>query len=168
MRRSVRSVAVMVILLLAAGAGRALSALQEGRIREIQVRMSVGAAGPESVRFLLFRPDGARIQALSQKISPGNLPRERNPELSEDLLLIVAVDAGGEEIYRASRPDPRLLRAETTDESGKLAVRKLYRESVDFWVAVPDDPPPDKILFFHPEWTGSVFNLVPVGEVKLR
>ncbi len=145
-----------------------LSAPQDGAVREIQVRMSVGAAGPEAMRFLASPPASARVEVKTQRTSPGPLPRERNPELSEDLLVIVAVNSRQEEIYRTSRPDPRLLRAETPDETGRLSSQRLYRESVDFWVALPDDPGLDKVLFFHPEWTGTVFNLVPVGEVKLR
>lgn len=130
--------------------------------------MSVGAAVPERPRFLSFRPDYARMEVRTQRLLPGPLPRERNPELSEDLLVIVAVNGRDEEVYRTSRIDPRLLRAETADESGRLSSARLYRESVDFWVAVPDEPDLAKVLFFHPEWTGAVFNLVPVGEVKLR
>ena len=99
---------------------------------------------------------------------PGNLPRQRRPELSEDLLVVVAYNGRGEEVYRTSQIDPRLLRAETADESGRLTSTLLYRESVDFWVALPDDPELDKVAFFHPQWTGEVFNLVPVGEVRLR
>jgi len=164
----IHATAAMCAALFGAAAPAAPSALQAAAVREIHVRLSVGAGGPESARFLSFRPEGARLEVKGQRTSPGNPPRERNPELSEDLLLIVAVNTRGAEVYRVSRPDPRLLRAETTDESGKLAVRKLYRESVEFWVALPDDPDLDKVLFFHPEWTGTAFNLVPVGEVELR
>jgi hypothetical protein len=144
------------------------SDFQSGPIREIRVRMSVGGTASEGQRFLPFRPESARMEIRERRTVPGNLPRQRRPELSEDLLVIVAVNTRGEEIYRTSQPDPRLLRAETADEAGRLTSTLLYLENVDFWVALPDDPDLDKIVFFHPLWTGVVFNLVPIGEVRLR
>jgi len=164
----IRVVAAVLALALCAAVQPLLSGPQTGTVREIKVRMSIGAAAPESLRFLSFRPDTARMEVLARKTLPGTLQRERNPELSEDLVVIVAVNIRGEETYRVSRPDPRLLRAETADDTGLLSSTRLYRENVEFWVALPDDPDLDKILFFHPEWTGAVFNLVPVGEVRLR
>jgi hypothetical protein len=145
-----------------------LPAPQSGSIREVRVQMSVGGAASEQQRFLSFRPESARMEVRERRTVPGNLPRQRRPELSEDLLVIVAFNTRGEEIYRASQPDPRLLRAETADETGRLTSTLLYRESVDFWFALPDDPDLDKAVFFHPQWTGTVFNLVPLGEVRLR
>ena len=146
----------------------ALSDQQVGSIREIRVRMSVGGAPSEQPRFLSFRPESARMEVRERRTVPGNLPRQRRPELSEDLLVIIAFNGRGEEVYRTSQIDPRLLRAETADENGRLTSSLLYRESVDFWVALPDDPEMDKAVFYHPWWTGEVFNLVPVGEVRLR
>jgi len=141
---------------------------QSGAIREIKVRMSVGGAASEHQRFLSFRPESARMDIKERRTVPGNLPRQRRPELSEDLLVVIAFNVRGEEIYRTSQIDPRLLRAETADETGRLTSTLLYNESVDFWVALPDDPDLDKAVFFHPQWTGTFFNLVPVGEVRLR
>jgi hypothetical protein len=145
-----------------------VSAATPGLVREIKVRMSVAGGAPEGGGFLSFRPDFARWELRAEKRMPGDPPRERRSELSEDLLVIAALDGAGREIWRATRPDPRLLRAETADEAGVLHSTKLYRQSVEFWVAVPDDPDLDKVVFFHPEWTGTVFNLVPLGEVRLR
>jgi hypothetical protein len=145
-----------------------LSGPQNGSIREIKVQMSVGGGPPENQRFLSFRPESARMEVKERRTVPGNLPRQRRPELSEDLLVIIAFNIRGEETYRTSQIDPRLLRAETADETGRLTSTLLYSESVDFWVALPDDPDLDKIVFFHPQWTGTVFNLAPVGEVRLR
>jgi len=130
--------------------------------------MSVGGAASEHQRFLSFRPESARMEVRERRTVAGNLPRQRRPELSEDLLVIIAYNIRGEEIYRTSQIDPRLLRAETADETGRLTSTLLYRESVDFWVVLPDDPDLDKAVFFHPQWTGEVFNLIHVGEVRLR
>jgi hypothetical protein len=145
-----------------------LSGPQGGTVREIKVRMSVGGAPSEHPRYLSFRPESARMEAVERRTVPGTLPRQRRPELSEDLLVVIAINVRGEEVYRTSQIDPRLLRAETADDNGDLTSTLLYRESVDFWIALPDDPDLDKAVFYHPQWTGEVFNLVPVGEVRFR
>jgi len=162
----VRSGALALAVLAAAGPLRA--GLQSGAVREVQVRMSIGADAPEGPAFVHFQPEFARTAVRTQRTVPGRLPRQRRPELSEDLLVIAAFDVRGDEIYRTSLPDPRLLRAETADGSGRLASTRIYRESVDFWITLPDGPDLDHVVFSHPEWTGTVFNLVPVGEIKLR
>ena len=161
-------VAGAVVLFFGPAVSRELIGPQSGSVREIKVRMSVGGTPSEQTRYLSFRPEFARMEALERRTMPGNLPRQRRPELSEDLLVVVAYNGRGEEVYRTSQIDPRLLRAETADESGRLTSTLLYRESVDFWIALPDDPELDKAVFFHPQWTGEVFNLIPVGEVRLR
>jgi hypothetical protein len=162
------SMAGAFALCLGAAVPPVLSVPQSGSVREFQVRMSLGATAPEGDRFLPFRPEIARLEVRERRTVPGTLPRQRRPELSEDLLVIIAVNGRGDEVCRVVRPDPRLLRAETADDEGRLSSTTLYRESVDFWIALPDDPVLDRALFFHPQWTGTFFNLVPVGEVRLR
>jgi hypothetical protein len=139
-----------------------------GPLREIQIHLSIGAAAPGTVGILSFRPDFFRAEARQQRTLRGKLPRQRLPELSEDFLVIVSVNGRGEEIFRTVLLDPRLLRAETADDAGRLTSTSLYRDNVDFWITVPDDQGLDKLLFFHPRWTGETFLLVPAGEARLR
>jgi hypothetical protein len=166
--RKIRASAGALTLAMFTASVPLLSGTQTGAVREIQVRMSIGAGGPEAPSFVPFRPEIARLAIRDQRTLPGSLPRQRRLELSEDLLVIVALDLGGNEAYRTSLPDPRLLRAETADEAGNLSSIRLYRESVDFWIALPDRPDLDRVVLHHPEWTGTVFHLVPIAEVKLR
>ena len=137
-------------------------------LREVQVHLSVGAAAPGTVGLLSFRPDFFRAEVKQQRALMGRLQRLKKLELSEDFLVVVSVNGRGEETYRTALLDPRLLRAETADDAGRLTSISLYRDSVDFSITVPDAWDLDKLLFFHPQWTGETFLLVPVGEARLR
>jgi hypothetical protein len=137
-------------------------------LHEIQIRISVGEAAPSGLAFLTARPDYGQVTIKSQRSIRGNLPRERHPELSEDHLVVTAVDNRGMEGFRMIIPDPRLLRAETADASGRLSQVVFYRLSVDFWITLPEDPSFDRILVFQPQWSGTGFNLLPIGEARLR
>jgi len=141
---------------------------QSASLREIQIHLSVGEAAPAGAALLAFRPNFGLVTIQSQRRMSGNLPRERNPELSEDQLVIAALNGRGDEALRIIIPDPRLLRAETSDESGRLSQKLLYRAAVDFSVALPDDPALESIKIFQPQWTGAEFILVPIGEARLR
>jgi len=148
--------------------GLFVSGQQAGSLREIQIHMSVGAIGQEGLKFPAARPDYYQVTIMRQRSTRGTLPRERHPELSEDHLVVMAVDGRGDEIFRTIVPDPRLLRAETADPSGQLTNVLFYRVNIDFWITLPNDPDLEKVMIFQPQWTGTAFNLVPVGEARLR
>ena len=93
-------VAGAVVLFFGPAVSRELIGPQSGSVREIKVRMSVGGTPSEQTRYLSFRPEFARMEALERRTMPGNLPRQRRPELSEDLLVVVAYNGRGEEVYR--------------------------------------------------------------------
>lgn len=95
------------------------------------------------------------------------LPKERNPELAEDRLVVVGLDATGRELSRAIVLDPRLVRAEFGDSSGKLSRKLLYKDDVELSVALPDDPAIVSVIVYHPRWTGKHFVLDAIGQTKL-
>ncbi|OGW53351.1 MAG: hypothetical protein A2Y81_03540 [Nitrospirae bacterium RBG_13_43_8] len=96
-------------------------------------------------------------------------PKQRNPELSSDQLLVVAFDAKEKEIARIIIPDPRLIRAETFSLSGEIMTsREYYRESTDFTLILPANPKISSLKFYHPYWTGTEFILQLFGEVPLN
>jgi hypothetical protein len=96
-------------------------------------------------------------------------PKQRNPELSSDQLLVVAFDAKEKEIARIIIPDPRLIRAETFSLSGEIITsREYYRESTNFTLILPDNPSISNLKFYHPYWTGTEFILQFFGEVPLN
>ena len=108
------------------------------------------------------------VDVLDNKVIAGRAPRQRNPQLSADHLVLVGVDSLGNEIARVSILDPSLIRAESADQQGRITSTRLYRDSVDFSVVLPDDPRITSIKIYRPRWTGSQFLLDPVGEGSLQ
>ena len=143
-------------------------AQQTGWVRQIHLRFE--PASHESPLQLLSktRPSAHRISVIDQKVIRGTLPIQRNPQLSEDQLVIVALNAQGNEVTRLYHHDPRLIRAETADPDGKLTTENLYRESVEFVIALPRIPAIKSILILQPRWTGSEFQLDAIGKTDIE
>ena len=94
--------------------------------------------------------------------------RQRDPQLSEDDLVIVAVDAQGVEIAWQVVKDPSLVRAETPTPSGELEHRILRRADASFIVTLPQRSPAIATLrLYKPRWTGSAYVLDAVGTVTI-
>src|SRR5687768_5055206 len=76
---------------------------------------------------LLFSPAGdpAAPGAVNQfavagrRSVPDGPPLERNPQVSEDRLVVVALDAAGREVGWQLVPDPSIVRAEVPGPSGE-------------------------------------------------
>ena len=98
----------------------------------------------------------------------GRLPRQREPELSSDKVVILARDSGGKILDWQVVPDPRVRRAEAPGPGGELSGRILYRDRADFLFTLPDDPDITRIDFYQPRWTGSNFDLDIIGGVPLK
>ena len=92
---------------------------------------------------------------------------ERNPELSEQHLVVVAVDVKGREVGRRLVLDPRRLRIETADSSGRLSGEVQYRSDADLSVAVPDKAEMSALKIYQPHWNGTDFTLQLLGESAL-
>lgn len=61
-----------------------------------------------------------RVRLVSSARIDGGLPQQRSSEVSEQHLLLIAIDEDGLEIHRRLVIDPRLQRRETLDAAGKL------------------------------------------------
>jgi hypothetical protein len=115
------------------------------------------------------RPAGSAGEAVgtltAEQVAPapGDLPRRRSLDLAETELLIVALDGMSRVLWWTVMADPRLLRAETVDDSGELSGGLSYLPTVDFPIAYPDDPAIEALRLYHPRWTGSGFRLVPLA-----
>lgn len=108
------------------------------------------------------------ITVIEQRRIHGPPPKQRNPELSSEQLVAVALDALGQEITKVVIPDPRLIRAETADPSGKLTSSGfIYQASTDLIIPLPDDSRITTLKIYHPRWTGKKFILAQIGEVQL-
>jgi hypothetical protein len=134
------------------------------------IELHVSSTSPNAARDNLSAapPTDNTIKILSQKRTQGALPKQRNPELSQQNLVIVGVNAQGQEISRTVMLDPRIIRAETAEPSGKLTSSGLlYRNDATFSVMVPDEPGVIGLKVYQPRWSGSEYTLDLIGEAKL-
>jgi len=114
------------------------------------------------------RPHEHRLEIISQKQVLGAPQVQRNPQLSEDELVVSALDAQGKEITRVYIADPRLIRSENVDSRGNFASKKkLYRRSAKLIIPLPYHPEIKSIQIFQPHWTGAEFTLELIGEIQL-
>ncbi len=93
----------------------------------------------------------------------GTLPQKRTFELSATQIVIVAVGASDQVVWWDLIPDPRILRAETSDSSGKISGRTLFRRDTELFFHLPSNDAITMIRFYSPIWNGHEFSLDPIG-----
>lgn len=120
-----------------------------------------------SAAFTEQEPAGGVLSVVkSRKLEQGlSLPRAF--ELSPTQVLVVAVNESQQLRWWSLMPDPRILRAETSDDAGNLSGQTLYRSKADFIVAVPDDQTITEVRLYHPRWNGTEFSLESLGAIRL-
>jgi hypothetical protein len=156
---------VLLILLIIVGSpGHAA----EGRTAKevfLQFGTLIGKASPLSEKTPA--PDQTLAISRARQV-PQAPPRQRSKKVSEQSLVITALDAQGQEVERYVIPDPRLLRAEEFFPSGAItSSRNYYRNEAQFSVVIPDDPGIKRLQIFQPHWTGQNFDLECIGEVAV-
>ena len=108
------------------------------------------------------------LRLLERRSAAGSLPRQRNPQVSADQILVQAFDARGVLVDSHLIPDPRLVRAESPGPTGELAGEVLQRVDPDFLITLPDVADLVELRLFHPRWTGTEFAFDPIGSISLR
>ena len=124
---------------------------------EMRVRWSPGALGEDPP-----------VSLVERRRKPGAPQRQRNPELTADQLVVVALDRHGEEIDRQIVANPLIVRAEAAEVVGELEHRTVTLPSADFLLSWPDEAAIHRLDLFQPVWDGTTFVLVPIGSVDLR
>ena len=142
-------------------------AQNQDTVRRLHLQMNASARAAAGPSDNTRPPPPGNIQVLDDTVIPGSMPRQRNPQLSRDHIVIIAYDENGTEITRTAIIDPRLIRAETADEQGRISTKKIYRESVQFFVNFPNDDRITLIRLYHPRWNGSEFILDQINEMHL-
>ena len=106
---------------------------------------------------------------MTARRSVAEMPvRQRDPQLSEDDLVIVAVNAQGADVGWQLVKDPSVVRAEAPTASGELRGQVLRRPQTSFVVTVPQASPAIAVLrVYKPRWTGSGFALDALGTVTI-
>jgi hypothetical protein len=148
--------------------GQFVTGVNAQMIQEVRIGWdaSVESRAPGVAGERRQAPD--RFTLLERRTNPGMVARQRNPELSSDQILVVAVDSVGNEINRQLVADPRVVRTELPDPAGRLKHEVLHRTRTELLITLPDDPAIAEIRLYHPRWTGSTFALDLLGTVPLR
>ncbi len=113
-------------------------------------------------------PQRNDFEVTARRSVSGMPPRQRDPQLSPDDLVIVAVDAKGTDVAWHLIKDPSLIRAETPTASGSLKRETFRRSDVTFPVTLPAVTPEiTELRVYKPEWNGTAFVLDLVGTVSV-
>lgn len=108
------------------------------------------------------------FSVLDRQTMSGRLPRQREPELSADRVVIVARASDGQILAWQVVADPRVIRSETPGPQGELSGRVFYQPRADFLFTLPDDAGITRVDFYQPLWTGAIFDLNLIGGVVLQ
>jgi hypothetical protein len=109
---------------------------------------------------------GDRFVVVELHRYPGPMPRQRAPELSEEQLLVVGVDARGQPRDWALVADPGLVRAESPDARGRLQGETHRLAETEFLVTLPAGPAIAELRFYRPRWMESRFALELLGGAR--
>src|SRR6476660_2704830 len=124
-------------------------------IQDVRVRWETFFTVPRAESDKRSAAEGVNIfTVLERRTGSGNLPRQRNPELSVDQILVIARDADGQLLDWQLVPDSRILRSEQPGPNGELSGQTVYRDSSELLITLPDDPKIKRIEFYQPRWTG--------------
>jgi hypothetical protein len=105
---------------------------------------------------------------LARRSLAGLLPRQRNPQISVDQIVILAANLEGTEIDGQLIPDPRILRAEQPAPNGELRGEVLHHVNTELLITIPDDSTIAELRLYKPRWTGTTFVLDWLGAIPLR
>ena len=145
--------------------GPAATVVAQDAAVELRLGMDAGAVLGPSGAATASTP--AAMTLLGRQAAGGARPRQRNPELSSDQLVVVAEDAAGQILDWQAIPDPRVLRAEEPGPSGELRGTVLHRATAELLVTIPSNPAIAVLRLYHPRWTPGGFVLDQVGVVQL-
>jgi hypothetical protein len=131
---------------------------------EARVRWETRGDGARSGEPLTHPPlTGDRFVVVEIHRYPGERPRQRAPELSEEQVLVVGTDRRGTPRDGSLIPDPGLLRAEAPGPDGALTGETRRLAGTEFLVIMPADPEIVTLRFYRPRWTGALFALELLG-----
>ena len=136
--------------------------------KKIRVRFSTTNEQP-SQRSLAARPAPApRLEVIDTRTVTRRRPRQRNPEISSQHMVVIGFDIQEREISRTVIADPRLVRAETFGPTGEvMATERIYQNNIEFPVVFSDDPRITTLRFYQPNWIGKTLDLELIGETRL-
>jgi len=145
-----------------------VASAQGAAVQELWVEWHahVGAPAPE-VPSQRTQPSTSIFNLRERRRVSGTLPKHRNPQLSEDHVVVEALDAQGSLIHSQVIPDPRVLRAELAGPNGELHGQILHHAATELLITLPDNPAITELRVYDPRWNGNTFLLDLLGTINL-
>jgi hypothetical protein len=140
-------------------------AAQADGMEELAIRWRPSAAPSGTLVAPASAPAGD-FELLTRRLLGEAVGFERNPELSDDRLVAVAVDAAGNVVSWQILLDPRLVRAEQAAADGSLTAVRFHRSETRFTVVLPRGAAA-ALNLYQPRWNGVTWLLDPIGRVTL-
>jgi hypothetical protein len=137
-------------------------------VQQLKVQWNAYPAGPSITAPTDVRTTPGPFRVLERRSITGSLVRQRDPQMTENHLLVRAVNAGGQIIDTQLILDPRVVRAETPGPSGELRGETLHLASPEFLLTIPDGSAVRELRIYHPRWTGTAFVLDLLGTLPLN
>ena len=164
-RSAVRYQILLVLLFVGITSGSTSGQSPQG-VQQVRVQWTTPADGapPPAPGQQAVNP----LRLLERRSAGGSLPRQRNPQVSADQILVQAFNARGVLVDSHLIPDPRLVRAESPGPTGELAGEVMRWVNPDFLITLPDVPDLVELRLLQPRWTGTAFVFDLVGSVSLR
>lgn len=144
------------------------SAAPAGGQIELTVRWVAGQAPAGTMTTSRAAADTNRFEVRRRAAVDDPPVRERDPQLAEDELVIVALDAQGREVGWQHLKDPRIVRSEQPGFGGRLRGRTLFRAEAELIVRVPQSLGAATLNLYEVAWTGSAFVLRGCGSIPIR
>ncbi len=137
------------------------------KTRTVQIRLT-NQQPSEKNEFSADKPVNTGVSLYKSEISGEGLARQRRLELSPQQILVVSLDKKQRVLWWSLENDPRLLRLETSDESGRLSGGNvIYQNDAELLVSLPADSAITDVRLYHPNWDGSKFQLEAIGSLEL-
>jgi hypothetical protein len=133
------------------------------------LHMSLESAERKSAKpeFSESKPEISSVKLLRTKNRGQSLTRQRAFELSPTQVLIVFTDEQKRILWWDLQPDPRIFRAETSDESGNMSGKTLYRANADILITSPANEKITELFLYSPDWDGENYSLKLIGKLNL-
>ena len=140
---------------------------QVAESKTFHIRLESAERNSAEPGFSELKPETNSVELLGIKNRSQSLTRQRAFELSPTQILIVFADEQKQVLWWDLQPDPRIFRAETSDESGNLSGKILYRSNADMLITFPDDKKITELFLYSPDWDGKNYNLELIGKSNL-
>lgn len=175
MFRDCLAVAAVTIGLAGPGSAQTFPAAAQRAFSELQAAVPVADGGVSQQVQLRLSPsvpglasNAPAVAVVARLRGLGALPRQRDPQLAPDRLVVVSVDSAGREVDWRIIADPRRLRAEVADDQGRLSNAGAFQTGADLFIDIPDAPDIVGVRMYEPVWVEGAYVLRLLVSADLR